>query len=137
MIAPLFALAAAASSASIPVDTTLCAIVQNPKAFNGKVVRLRAGVLTDWHHGMALIHSGCSGAIQLGSIDAVPSKQSEAFDTTVGTPMNGGYERTAMATFTGRISWKSASEQGWFNNPLKLDAHLIESVKVYPRKQPR
>jgi len=135
-MASLFALAAAVPPTR-PVDTTACAIVQNPQAFNRKVVRFRAGVMTDWHHGIALFHSGCGGAIQLGSTDAVPPKQSHAFDKAVGTRLDQGFDRTAMATFTGRISWKRQAERGWFDNPLKLEAHLIENVKVYPRKRPR
>jgi hypothetical protein len=134
MIASFLALAAAVPPTR-PVDTTACAVMQKPQAFNRKIVRFRAGVLTDWHHGIALIHSGCGGGIQLESIDAVPPKQSRAFDEAVGTRLNPGFDRTAMATFTGRVSWKRQTERRWFDNPLKFEAHLIENVKVYPRKR--
>lgn len=129
--------AVASLPSPIPLNTTVCAVVQNPRAFNQKVVRFRAGVLTDWQHGIALIHSGCRGAIQLGSIDAVPAKQSRAFDRAVGTPLNPGLDHTAMATFTGRISWNPTDKPRYFDNPLKLDARRIENLKIYPRNHAR
>jgi len=133
----LLGLVAIASSNSPPRDTTVCAVLENPQSFNDRIVRFRANVLTDWHHGIALIQSGCQGAIQLGSVDAVPPKQSRDFDEAVGTRLNPGLDRMATATFTGRISWKPGRERGWFDNPLKLEAHLIEEVKTGPREQPR
>jgi hypothetical protein len=133
----LLALAAIASSNSPPRDTTVCAVLKNPPSFNEKIVRFRATVLTDWHHGIALIQSGCQGAIQLGSVDAVPPKQSRDFDEAVGTRLNPGVDRAATATFTGRILWRPRAERGWFDNPLKLEALLIEDVKTAPREQHR
>lgn len=137
ILTALLGVAAIVSPTPSPRDTTVCAVVQNPQAFNRKLVRFRADVLTDWHHGIALIQSGCRGAIQLGSVDAVPPKQSQDFDQAVGTRLNPGVDRTATATFTGRISWKPHAEPGWFDNPLRLEAHLIEAVNVHPREQPR
>jgi hypothetical protein len=108
----------------------VCAVLANPGGFKGERVRFQAGVRTDWHHGIALIDRDCQGAIQLGSTDAVPDEQSKAFDAAVGTPLNGGNGRTAVAIFTGRISWE---KRGYMDNPLKLEAQSIEQIQVSPR----
>jgi len=120
-------------SARDPLDTTVCAVLADPSAFSGKLVRFRAGVLTDWHHGIALLDRSCRGAIQLSSTDAVSIQQSEALDAAVGTLVNGGPNRTAVATFTGRVSWESQKSNDYMDNPLKLDAHVIERIEVSPR----
>lgn len=131
-VLPLVALVAV-HVAAVPVDTTVCDVLANPSAFDGKLVRFRAGVLTEWHHGIALMGRDCQGAIQLASTGAVPAEQTEAFDAAVGTPLKGGFDRTAVATFTGRISWKPRKERAYMDNPLKLAAHLIHQIEVSPR----
>ena len=94
--APFFAIAATLLSASTPnpVQTTLCAVVRSPQTYNGKVIRFRAGVLTDWHHGTVLVHSHCRNGVELTSTDEATPQQSQALDTAIGTPMDGGYDRT-------------------------------------------
>lgn len=84
-----------------PLVVSVCDITRNPMAHNGKVVRFRAAVLTDWHHGIVLFVKGCRGGIQLASTDTAPAAETRALDLAIGTPLNGGHHRTAMATFTG------------------------------------
>jgi hypothetical protein len=126
--------AAAPTTGLVPTETALCAIVQNPQAFVDREVRFRAGVLTDWQHGTVLIHSGCGRGIELTMTDAVPREESAAFDRAVGTPLNGGPERTTMATFTGRFLWTHRNREYNFDNPLKFEARRIERIKLYPRR---
>jgi hypothetical protein len=128
------AMAAGLSNGPAVVDTTLCAVVAKPKAFSGKVVRFRAGVFTDWQHGTVLVHSGCQRGIELSSTDGVPSDQSKAFDEAVGTSLDGGRDRTAMATFTGHFSFHPGARQGAFDNPLKFNAGRIEDIKTYHKR---
>lgn len=129
-VAAAFALAALQTVAN-PVGTTVCGVLANPSAFDGKVVRFRAGVRTDWTHGMYLIDRGCKGAIQLVSIEAVEPNTEKAFDEAVGTELNGGFKRTAVATFTGLISWKPEAPVGELRyNPIKFVAHVIQEVEV-------
>lgn len=137
MLSPFIALAIAQSVSPRPTETALCAIVQTPRAFDGKVVRFRAGVLTDWRHGTVLVHAGCKGGIELSSTEGVPHEQSNALDSAVGNPMTGGYDRTAMATFTGKFSWKRGKQEGWLQNPLQFDAYAIQTIKIYPRRRTR
>jgi hypothetical protein len=115
------------------METALCAIVQNPQAFADREVQFRAGVLTDWQHGTVLIHSSCGRGIQLATTDSVPHEESAALDRAVGTPLDGGRERTTMATFTGRFLWTNRNREHNFDNPLKLEARRIERIKLYPR----
>lgn len=128
----------AQSLSAEPIATTICAIVRTPRAFDGKVVRFRAGVWTDWHHGTFLVHDGCKSGIALLSTEAVPHYQSDALDSAVGNPMTGGNDRMAMATFTGKFSWKPGKRGGWLQNPTRqFDAYAIRSIKVYSRRMTR
>ena len=136
LLASLASLMVATIATPVAVETTLCALVASPKAFDGKVVRFRAGVLTDWHHGMLLVHSGCQRGVKLTSTDAVPSHQSKALDEAVGTPLDGA-ERTAMATFTGHFSVSTGERQHARNSLLMFNAERIEGVQVYRRKERR
>lgn len=121
-----------------PVVASVCAITRNPMAYNGKVVRFRAAVLTDWHHGIQLFVKGCRGGIQLASTDTAPAAEARALDLAIGTPLNGGYDRTAAATFTGRIKWRQRTKQTpLFYNPLAVDVFRISSIETGPVIKPR
>lgn len=121
-----------------PVVVSVCAITRNPMAYNGKVVRFRAAVLTDWHHGIQLFVKGCRGGIQLASTDNAPAAETRALDLAIGTPLNGGNDRTAVATFTGRIKWRQRPKQApFFYNPLIVDVFRISSVETSPVIRPR
>lgn len=134
LLASVSALMAAIATPAA-VETTLCALVERPDVFDGKMVRFRAGVLTDWHHGMLLVHSGCKRGVKLVSTDAVPFDQSKALDEAVGTPLDGGADRTAMATFTGHFSARTGKQRHARNGLLTFKAERIEAVQVYRRKQ--
>ena len=67
----------------------------------------------------------------------MPSTESKALDEAVGTPLDGGRERTAMATFTGRFSLRRSEPQSAFDNQLKFSAERIERVDVYGKKHRR
>lgn len=135
LIAAALALAATSGVARPdPVETTLCAVVRNPKAYDGKVITIRAGVLTDWHHGTVLIHSGCKHGIELSSTEEAELEQAEALDKAVGTPMDGGYDRTTMATLTGLFFLRRGKPVGAFDNPLKFVVNRIEAIQTYPRR---
>ena len=121
-----------------PIDAPLCAITRSPMAYNGKIVRFRAAVLTDWHHGIQLFVEGCRGGIQLASTDHAPAVEGHALDAAIGTPLNGGYDRTAVATFTGRIMWRRRTRQApFFYNPLAVDAYRISSIETGHVIKPR
>lgn len=94
LLISLVAFVAAVHAGPMTEETSLCAVVARPKAFEGKVVRFRAGILTNWQHGMVLVHTGCRRGIQLTSTDAVPPSEAKAFDEAVDTPLDGGRERT-------------------------------------------
>ena len=114
-----------------PVEAPLCAITRNPMEYNGKVVRFRAAVLTDWHHGIQLFVKGCRGGIQLASTDAAPDAEGRALDVAIGTPLDGGRDRTALATFTGRIMWRQRTSQTpFFFNPLAIDVFRITNIET-------
>src|SRR4051794_7590269 len=130
LLASLASILAALSTTSAAVETTLCAVVARPEAFNGKLVRFRAGVLTDWQHATVLVHSGCERGIELSSTNAVPTDESQAFDEAVGNPFDGGRDRTAMATFTGRFSLPPGQPEGAFDNSFKFSAERIQRVQV-------
>jgi hypothetical protein len=129
-LATLLLLATVQSAAS-PIEATLCDVLAEPSTFDGKVVRLRAGVSTDWTHGMYLIDLGCKGAIQVADLDAISPAEKKTFEKAVGTELNRGFRRTAIATFTGRISWRPHTETDDFRyNPFRLSVQKIERVEV-------
>lgn len=121
-----------------PLVVSVCDITRNPMAHNGKVVRFRAAVLTDWHHGIVLFVKGCRGGIQLASTDTAPAAETRALDLAIGTPLNGGHHRTAVATFTGRIKWRQRTKQTpFFYNPLAVDVFRISRIETGPVIGPR
>ena len=132
-VAPLIALVAVQAGLS-PVETTVCNVIANPSAFDGKLVRFRAGVATDWTHGMFLMDRSCEGRIQLSFMNAVPVDEAKAFDKAVGTELNGGFDRTAVATFTGHISWKPKNDDDDFRyNAFKFKPQQINQIEVSRR----
>ena len=48
LLASIAVFAAAPLAGPAIEQTSLCAVVAKPEAFNGKLVRFRAGVVTDW-----------------------------------------------------------------------------------------
>jgi hypothetical protein len=121
-----------------PVASSLCSISRNPLAYNGTVVRFRAAVLTDWHHGIQLFVKGCRGGVQLASTDAAPAADGRALDVAIGTPLDGGYDRTVVATFIGRIMWRPRTKlRPHFYNPLAIDVYRITDIETGPIIKPR
>ena len=121
---------ASVQTADDAVDTTVCDIISNPKAFDGRLVRLRAGVQPAWPHGIYLIDQHCVGRIQLASTQAVPADQARAFDAAVGDEFTGGFDRTAVATFIGRVAWKPISGGQIHYNPFKVTVQQIHQIEV-------
>ncbi len=135
--ASVVALVTVHQASAAQTDTTVCAIVQNPRAFNGKSVRFRADVLTDWRHGTVLIDSNCKVGITLSSTTSVPQDQADALVRGVGHPMDGGRNRTATATFTGTFSWKPFApdeRQHSFQNAFNFDARSVHDIETRPRQ---
>jgi hypothetical protein len=87
-----------------------------------------------WHHGTVLFHPACDG-IQLGSLDDAPEPQVKAYKEAVGTFVDGGTERTAVATFTGTFRVTRQDNENLYDGPRKFDARAIEDIKVYPRRR--
>ncbi len=137
LLALLVVFAAASITGAATEQTPLCDVVATPEAFDGKVVRFRAGILTDWQHGTVLVHTGCQRGIQLTSTDAVPPDESKAFEDAVGTPLDGGRERTAMATFTGRFSLRRSNPKAASGSLFEFSAQRIENVDAHHNKNRR
>lgn len=134
LLAIILALVAAPAAFASPVETTVCEIVQNPGKFNGKTVRLRADVSTDWQHFTALVEEGCQRDIALGYAEAMPREQQEALDRAIGAPMD---ERVASATFTGKYLWKPFApeeRQHLFQTEHIFIADLAHDIKVRPQE---
>ena len=123
------------ASAAEPIHTQLCKLVATPKHFTGKKVTFEADVVTDWHHGTVLTDSQCKGGIELTSTEEVPRAENAALDEAVGTPLTGGYNRSARAIFTGVFYWKPApaGQQAHFFNPRQFTAANITNVSVRQR----
>jgi len=82
---------------------------------------------------MYLIDRDCVGSIQVATMDAVLAAEAEAFDEAVGNETNGGFDRTAVATFTGRISWEPRNTGDFRYNPLSFSAQQIHEIEVSRR----
>lgn len=102
------------------LDTTLCALVHRPDAFDGKMVRFRAGVLTDWDQGTVLVHTGCKGGVQLHSTDAVPAEQSQALDKAVGVNDLAAANAFSARSRPARVIPQSAPMGGGGHRPLPI-----------------
>lgn len=56
-----------------PLATTVCEIIADPSAFNGRRVAVEGYYRTDWHHGALLVGEDCRRGIFIG-----PERGSEA-----------------------------------------------------------
>lgn len=115
-----------AGRADQPIRTSVCAVIANPRAYDRKVVTVRADVLTDWHHGSILVDPSCKGGFNYWD-DAAPRHEARALDHAIGTLLDGGGDRTASATFTGRVTWHPR-KRSFFQSPFELRLTRIENV---------
>ncbi len=135
--AALLLLLPSASVGAEPIPTHLCNLVADPARFGGKRVTFAADILTDWQHGTVLTDSTCKGGVELTSTEAVAEAEIAAMDKAVGTPLTGGYNRTARATFTGVFYWKPAlpGQQAHFYNARQFAAENVTNVSVHQRSK--
>ncbi len=88
-------------------NTTVCSIVAQPKKYDGKLVRIKASVLSDGMDGTLLVSHDCPR----GGIDLVVEREFSkveglsSIDEAIyrGTPGTKGKEITA--TFVGKFAW--------------------------------
>ena len=112
-----------------PVEASLCDIITNPVAYDGRVVRFRAAVLTDWKHRTILFSKSCHGVIDIDDY-RTPAAEAQTLSDAIGTPMGGGLDRTAIATFSGKLSYTPERYPHIF-------AMVVYSVKDVEVRRPR
>ena len=112
----------------LPVQTTVCDVVQHPKEFDCKRIRIRAELTTDCMHGSVLVDNGCTrGIAPSGSPDPAVDAFFEA--ACEGRPIDFGAKRTA--TFTGRLR-SPVNDQ---KSPFVLEIETIRDVKIAPTRK--
>jgi len=116
-------------SVSEPLATTLCAVVEHPERFNGKLIRFRASFASDGLEHSILEERGCKkGIVPYQPSDDKPRPDLDAFDRAIHTGLAGTLDKDVVAVFTGRFVWKPPSKR-----ILKLEG--VTELHVTPRKE--
>jgi hypothetical protein len=126
-----------------PKETTVCQIVADCRNFNGKLVRFRASVLSDWFEYTALVDSSCERGIVPGTLDDTDKRPSVgAFFSTLEMGRqrkNGkakGKELSIKATFTGRFICNLASPEPTKRRIIQIvDVEDLEVKKIKTAQQ--
>jgi hypothetical protein len=109
------------------VSAELCDIVKRPDFFNHKCVRISADVLSDGHHGIILVRSGCKRGLQVNW----PEQSYEQADIAAfyKTAMTEWRNNQISGTFLGRVDWEpTESSHGRFT----LDITAIPQLQKLP-----
>lgn len=99
-----------------PVETTICAIAANPRAFDGRVVRVMAMLQSDGLEHSSLIDHSCRSttlAIMGGPSDDAAHR---ALTSAVFSGRSGTFDKEIRGVFVGRFGWrqsKTPSRQIW------------------------
>ena len=94
-----------AAAARKPLQTSICAIVNDPAKFNGALITFRAEYFTDYHHGAVLIDSACERTgITPEFSNSVKGEDSLNQALRVGGWAN--FDKRIAATFVGRFAWR-------------------------------
>jgi hypothetical protein len=117
-----------AAAARNPLQTSICAIANNPAKFNGKLVTLHAEYFTDYHHGSVLLDYACERTgITPEFADKVKGGDSLDQALRVGGWMN--FDKRIEANFVGRFAWRP---KGRHRRILHLDS--ITDVEVTDKR---
>jgi hypothetical protein len=129
--APLFVLLVtiACARSEAPIETTICAIVADPAAFDKKVVRVSATFQSDGIEHSSLMDRACSKttvAITSGpSDDAAHSALSSAvFNGRPGT-----FEKEIRGIFIGRFTWQKGKLPS-----RRIDLVTASDITMTPRE---
>jgi hypothetical protein len=110
--APLFVLllssggTVACARAEKPIETTICAIVADPSAFDKKVVRLTAVFQSDGFEHSSIVDPACSKttvAIASGPSDEAAHR---ALTAAVFNGQPGTFDKEIRGVFVGRFTWQ-------------------------------
>jgi hypothetical protein len=98
----------AQTSLDKPLHTTVCQIAKHCGPYDGKIVRFRASVLSDWFENIILSDPACEGGVMpLFSEEALEKRDVLAFHNELLKGKPGDLDLLITATFTGRISCES------------------------------
>lgn len=109
-------LSGACVSSPPPAPSSLCALVKDFGTYQGKLVVLRASVLSDAHHQASLQDASCprNGAVLSYSDMGVRNGSANRLREAVFANPPGTLEKSVSITTTGRLTRESADEGGLF-----------------------
>ena len=132
----LYAVCAAAPDADV-IDTNICALVEQPRHFDRKKVRVRAQLISGVH-GAALLDDQCknAGVALWIARDARNHPDFQALDDILHHHGNlGTSDKTIIGTFTGGFSRKQKIT-GTHKYTMVLEAQKVEKIDVkYDKSQ--
>jgi hypothetical protein len=114
------------------VDTSICELVDHPRAFSGKVVRIQAQYESDGIEYSTLSDPTCAdfGVKPAGELDSsVGSKLSDVLRRGCA----GTTDKRITATWIGVFHWNPKNLPGTGKVPRWLDVRGIEQLRVQPR----
>jgi hypothetical protein len=119
-----------------PIETTVCQLVSGCSAFNGKRVRFRASVESDWFEHTALVDQKCDrGVVPETSEEADKRPDVTAFNRAMAQGKPGTTDLHINAIFTGRFFCRQPSIGSQARRIIeidKLDSLEVTRTKIGP-----
>ena len=112
----------------MPLDTSVCELVNDSQKFDGKAVRFPARFQSDGIHSSVLTESGCSrGIIPFFPDEIEHHPDIEALDVALAKGMRGTMDKRIVGTFTGKFIIKKDRS----SRPLlALEISKFENLQV-------
>jgi hypothetical protein len=118
-----------------PMNTTICKIVIHCGTYDGKIVRFRASVWSDWFEKIALSDPKCDGGIiPLVSQKSLEKPDVQAYYNEVVKGKPGDWDLLITATFTGRLICESNSPKYTGHRIIQIDK--VENLEVKRTENP-
>ena len=128
LLSALPAAAQASKQPAVPIASTLCAVMKNPSAYNGKLLKIRASYVTDHIERSLLIDDSCGVSAVLPCLrdEAIGS---DAFKDAANVCEPQHLKQTMVATFTGYFHFREKPEMCMILNK-EVCRRSFEIVKI-------
>jgi len=112
-----------------PFETTVCNLVAHCKGLNGRRVKFRASVMSDWFEHTALVDPKCKRGIVPRTSDGADKRPDvDAFNRALEQGKPGTTDLSITATFTGRFSCQPTSPSP--SNRRVIEIEEVEALEV-------
>lgn len=99
-------------SPAMPIDATVCEIIDRPEKYDGKLVRFKADFESDGIEHSVLVDPACKdhGVVPYDGPQLAPAEKAE-LERAIYTGRPGTLDKHISATFTGTFRWDAGHHQ--------------------------